>query len=171
MLTEWKRNQANRITFVMVNAANTEVAGLGAGFTLEISKNGAAFVASAGTKTEISNGWYSYLATASEADTVGPVSIRVTGAGAIQQNLEYVVVQRTSGAIEFTYTVLDTLAAPIEGAQVCITTDIGGSNTIWNGTTDALGVARDVNSEKPFLDTGTYYFWSQKVNYSFPNPD
>jgi len=156
----------------MIDSSGNEVSGIGDGnLTIEISKNGAAFAAAAGTDTEISDGWYSYLATAGEADTLGPVAVKVTGAGAVQQNLEYVVGQRTPNAIEFTYTVTDTLANPIEGVEVWITTDISGNNIIWNGTTNASGIALDLNSEKPFLDAGTYYFWSQKSGYSFSNPD
>lgn len=172
MQTEWKFNQQNRIVFVMVDATNTEVAGLGAGFTLQISKNGGAFAASAGTKTEISNGWYSYLTTAAEANTLGPVAIMVTGAGCIQQNLEYVVRQRNPGALAFTYTVTNVLTGiPIEGVEVWITTDLAGNNIIWNGHTDAVGIARDDNGDLPYLDPATYYFWSQKSGYTFANPD
>lgn len=174
MDNEWKLNQQNKITFVMVDATGTEVAGLtGAGLTIQISKNGGAFNASAGTKAEISDGWYSYLSTAGEADTVGPLSIFVTGAGCVQQNLEYIVKQRTSEAIEFTYTVTNVNTGnPIDGVYVQITTDVAGTNIIWAGYTDALGVARDVaNNELPYLDAGVYYFWSQKAGYSFSNPD
>jgi len=167
---EWVLNQANLITFVLVDSNNTEVAGLGSGFTLQLSKAGGAFAAGAGTKAEISNGWYSYLATAAEADTLGPVPIRITGAGVVQQNLEYVVKQRNINAIAFTYTV-DDGTDPIPGATVWITTDIAGANVIWEGTTDAAGAARDVNDQLPYLDPGTYYFWTQLEGYSFTNPD
>jgi hypothetical protein len=81
----------NRITFVMINLGGTEVAGLGSGFTLQVSKNGGAWAASAGTKAEIGSGWYSYIFTAGECDTEGPISVKVTGAGAVQQNLAYQV--------------------------------------------------------------------------------
>lgn len=168
MSNEWLLNQANRIAFVMVDATNTEVAGLGGTFTLEVSKNGAAFNASAGTKAEISNGWYTYLATASEADTIGVVAIRVTGAGAVQQNLEYVVKQRNPGAVEFTYTVTSsTTALPIEGVEVWFATDSLFANIVWNGTTDTFGIARDDNGNKPFLDPGTYYIRLSKAGYTF----
>lgn len=172
MSNEWQLNQANKITFVMVDSNNAEVAGLGSGFTLQVSKNGGAFAASAGTKAEIGSGWYSYLATAAEADTIGPVSIKVTGAGAVQQNLEYVVKQRNPGALAFTYTVTRSdNAQPIEGVTVWITTDLAGNNVIWQGSTDASGVARDDNNSLPYLDSGTYFFWSQKSGYTFSNPD
>lgn len=171
-MTEWVLNQQNKITFVMISSLGVEVAGLGSGFTLELSKNGGAFAASGGTKAEISNGWYSYLATAAEANTIGPVAIRVTGAGSVQQNLEYVVKQRTPGALPFTYTVTNADGgAPIEGVEVWITTDLAGNNIIWTGSTDALGVARDDIDGLPYLDPGVYFFWSQKSGVVFENPD
>ena len=169
---DWTLNQQNRIAFIMVDAAGAEVAGLGGAFILEISKNGSIFAASAGTKAEIGDGWYTYLSTAAEANTVGVVAIKVTGVGAAQQNLEYAVKQRTPGAIEFTYTVTNNVTLnPIEGVEVWISTDVAGANIIWKGDTDALGIARDVNNEKPWLDAGTYYFWSQRSGFSFSNPD
>jgi hypothetical protein len=170
---DWILDQQNRIAFVMVDASNNEVAGIGDGnLTIQVSKNGSAFAAAAGTDTEIGNGWYTYLATAGEADTVGPVALRVNGAGAVQQNLEYVVKQRTPNAIAFTYTVTDSVSSnPIEGVQVTITTDVAGNNIVWNGVTDAFGVARDEDDNLPYLDPGTYQFWSQKAGYTFVNPD
>lgn len=172
MSNEWILNQANSILFVMVDAANNEVAGIGDGnLTIELSKNGGVFGAGAGINTEVSDGWYKYAGTAGDANTLGPIAIKVTGAGAVQQNLEYVVKQRNASAIEFTYTVLDNLAAPIEGVEVWISTDIAGLNVIWNGDTNAFGIALDDNGYKPFLDAGTYYFWSQKTGYVFVNPD
>jgi hypothetical protein len=171
MTSEWVRSQQNLITFVLIDSNSTEVAGLGTAFVLEVAKAGGSFVGSAGTKAEMANGWYSYLSTTAEADTLGPVSIKVTHASVVQQNLEYTVKQRTIAAVEVTYTVLDTGSNPIDGVAVWATTDVGGTNVIWYGTTDALGVARDSNTDKPFLDAGTYYFWSQKAGYTFPNPD
>lgn len=169
---EWTLNQQNEIKFVMVDAANNEVAGLGNGFTLEISKPGNnAFATSAGTKTEIGSGWYRYLATAAEADSVGVGAIRVTGAGAVQQNLIFKVLQSTPGALAYTYTVTDG-ANPLEGVEVWITTDSAGAHVLWHGLTDALGVARDLGGELPYLDPGTYYFWKQLGGYmDDQNPD
>lgn len=169
----WIPNQTNLITFVMVDSSGTEVSGLGAGFTLTISKNGAAFAASAGTKAEIGSGWYSYLSTAGEADTPGVVSVLVTGAGAVQQNLEYEVDERTPNAIEFTYTVTVS-GNPEEGVEVWASTDAAGTNIVVAGlTTDAFGVARNtLTGFLPRLDPGTYYFWKQKAGLSDnDNPD
>ena len=160
---EWKLNQQNRICFVMVDGNYTEVAGLGAVFNLFISKNGGAFVPGVGVKTEISHGWYSYLTTAAEADTIGPVSIYLTGVGCIQQNLEYVVQQRNSGCKNFTYTVTNSITLlPIPSAEVWISTDLAATHVIWHGETDAAGIAYDIDGHLPCLDDGTYYFWKHE---------
>ncbi|MBA7711656.1 hypothetical protein ES703_120622 [subsurface metagenome] len=80
----------------------------------------------------------------------------------------------TAGAIEVTYTMYTDETAetgPIEGVEIWISTDSGGSNVIWAGTTDALGVLRESGDSKPWLDAGTYYFWRKKSGYTFDNPD
>lgn len=164
---EWTRSQQNLITFVLIDSSGDEVSGIGDGnVTVEISKAGGAFVAASGTDTEIGSGWYAYLSTAAEADTVGPVSVKANGAGTIQQNLEYVVESRTPNAVEYTYAVTDSgTGDPIAGAEIWVTTDIAGTITIWRGITDAFGVARDANGNLPRLDPGTYYFWKQLAGY------
>jgi hypothetical protein len=169
----WKLSQQNLITFVLVDTNGNEVTGLGNGFTLELSKAGAAFAGSAGTKAEISNGWYKYTSTAGEADTVGPVAIKVTHASIVQQNLEYTCESRAISSIEFTYTLTNSVtAAPIEGAQIWITVDAAGNNVIWAGATDSLGIARDDSGGLPRLDPGTYFFFRQKAGFTFsPEPD
>lgn len=161
---ELKLSQINRICFVMVDGNYNEVAGLGAAINMFISKNGSTpFVASAATVAEIGNGWYTALLPAAECDTIGPVAIYATGAGCIQQNLEYVVQQRNVQCIEFTYTLTNSVTLlPVEDAKIWITTDAAGNNVIWNGETDAFGVARDAEGNLPCLDAGTYYVWAKK---------
>lgn len=83
--------QLQLITFVLVDDQGEMVPGLGSGFTVEISKNGAAFVAGVGVKAEIGSGWYSYQITADETDTQGPLGVKITGSGVIQQNMLYTV--------------------------------------------------------------------------------
>lgn len=163
-------NQTNMITFVLVDANYNEVAGVGNAFTLEVSKAGGAFAASTGVKAEISDGWYSYVLTAAECDTVGPLSVIIPASlvfGYIQQNLEYVVESRTAGCISFAYTVTDSgTGLPISDVEVWFTTDLAGANVVWYGITDAFGVARDAGNNTPCLDAGTYYVWKQKVGYT-----
>lgn len=168
----WKLSQQNLITFVLVDASGDEVAGLGNGFALQLSKAGGAFQASAGTKAEIGSGWYSYLSTSGESDTVGPVAVIVTGSGSVQQNLEYVVEQRTITAVEFTYTVTNSVTTdPLEGVQVWMSTTVNGNNIVWAGTTDAFGVARDTAGNLPRLDPGQYFIFRQKAGFAFSDPD
>lgn len=143
----------------MVDGNYTEVAGLGAAINMFISKNGGAFAPCAGDITEISNGWYTYYATIAEANTIGPIAIRAIGAGTIQQNLEYVVQQRNSGCIPFTYTVTSSVTLlPLPNVEVWVSTDAAGTHIIWNGVTDAAGIAKDIDGNLPCLDAGTYYF-------------
>jgi len=170
---EWEYNQPNRIDFVMIDGAGAEVSGLGAAITMQISKNGGALAPAAGVITEIGAGYYSYLATAAEADTVGPVAITAIGAGTIQQNLEYVVKTRAVNGVYFTYTVTNSVTLqPIEGVAVSISTDVAGNHVIFSGMTDAFGVLRHIaTNEKPFLTPDSYYFWSLKSGFSFANPD
>jgi len=150
----------------MVDASYTEVAGLGAGFNLFISKDGGPFAPSTGVKAEIGDGWYSYESTAAEADTVGPVAIYVTGLNCIQQNLEYVIQLRVDTAITFTYNVTDSITGlPLDDVEVWNTTDIAGINVIANGFTDVFG------NFTSYLDVGTYYFWRSKSGYTFVDPD
>lgn len=170
----WIQDQYNYITFVMVDSTGAEVTGLADTFDIYISKNGGAFAAGVGQKSEIGNGWYHYIATPAEANTRGPISIYIAaGGGAIQQNLEYICGGRNANAIEYTYTVTDSVTSnPVPGIQVWVSTDAAGTRIVWNGVTDAFGVARDALENLPWLDAGTYYFWKHKVGYiDDQNPD
>lgn len=74
-------------------------------------------------------------------------------------------------AEERDYQTIESDGTPIQGVIVHITTDLLGTNVIWQGTSDTFGYVRDSNSNKPRLDAGTYYFWRQKPGYIFDDPD
>ena len=161
-------NAANPIPFVLVDANNVEVAGLGAAFTVLVSKNGAGFGASAGTKAELAGGWYLYTATAGECDTAGPLALRVTGAGCAQQNLVYRVISVTGiGASSKVYTAtVDGVAA---GGVYCrMTTDAAGTLNVDAGTSDAAGHVT-LHHDLPALTT--VYIWRSKDGVAFTDPD
>ena len=99
-----------------------------------------------------------------QATTAGDVDVQTITAELID------IREVIKGAIEYTYTI-DDGTNPLEGAEVWISTDSAGSNVIWSGVSDASGIARASNDEKPWLDAGTYYGWVQKGGYSFSNPD
>ena len=84
---DWTLNAVHETDFVLVDSSGNEVAGLGTTWDIALRKVGGAFVTGAGTKAEIGSGWYRYTNTAGEADTLGPVAIRITGTGVAQQNL------------------------------------------------------------------------------------
>lgn len=168
----WILNQANEILFVLIDSSNSEVSGLGSSFDVYIAKSGGTFSAGVGTKTEIGMGWYSYVSTAGEADTVGPIAIVVEAVGAVQQNLEYIVESRNPNSVEFTYTVTSSVTGlPLERVFVNICSDSAGQDTVWTGYTDNFGVARSASGNKPRLDPGTYFIFCTKVGYDFPAPD
>lgn len=85
----------------------------------------------------------------------------------------WVYAQRTltslgmAGGIEYTYTLTSSGGGVIADATLWIATDAAISNTVWFGTTDAFGVARDASGNKPRLAPGTYYIRAQKSGYMF----
>ena len=71
-----------------------------------------------------------------------------------------------AGAITWTYTLTDAdTGAPIDGAEVWVTSDSAGLYIIASGTTDDDGVVTF------YLDAGTVYVWRKKAGYNFTNPD
>ena len=71
--------------------------------------------------------------------------------------------------IEFTYTVTNTTTTlPIADVSVWFGTDSAVSNVVWYGSTDAFGIARDANGNKPRLDSGVYFILCRKTGYVFP---
>lgn len=164
----WRKSQQNTILFVLTDSNGDEVVGLGGTYTLQISKIGGAFNAGAGTKSEVGLGWYKYVSTISEANTSGPVAIVVTHASIQQQNLEYVVEDRTVNAVEFTYTLTSSAGGlPISNVNVSFSVSSNPENTIWSGVTDSFGVARDLYGNLPRLTPGNYFIFSNKPGYIF----
>lgn len=170
-MQELTANQINKTIFVMVDTNDTELTGLTvAAF---ISKNNGAFAAATNAVSEIGSGWYGLSLTATECNTVGPLALKATAGGARQQNIDCVVAIAVVGtnppppvsAIAFTYTLTSTVGAtPIPGASVWVTTDVGGVNTVAQGTTDVLGVV--VFNLQP----ATYYFWRAASEFEGTNP-
>ena len=133
---------ANAIPFVMVDATNTELAGLGATLTVAVSKNGGAFAPAAGVQTELTGGWYLYTTTVAECNTAGLLALRITGAGALQQNLVYTVGSTTadvwtSATRTLTSTAAATVAA-VNGSELAITQGVTFAATLSGLTISAL---------------------------------
>lgn len=74
--------------------------------------------------------------------------------------------------IEWTYTLTNLQSGqPLAYAQIRLSTDALGNNTVWVGTTDLFGIARDANGQKPRLPAGTYYVWRALSGFVFSDPD
>lgn len=68
-------------TFFITQTIDHATGATGKTLTLTASKNGAAFAAVSGAITELSSGWYSWAANATDRGTLGELSIHVTGTG------------------------------------------------------------------------------------------
>ena len=168
MPLQWTPNSSNTFHFVMVNASNVEVTALaGSGLTVQLLKSSAsAFITMSGSKSEVGGGWYRGIADVENSDTRGEISVKVTGAGAQQQNLVYQVgdPREGFGAIAHTINVVVDGNA-IDGAEVWLTLDVAGSDLVAGTlTTNAQG------NVTFYLDGGTYYVWIQHGNHNFTNP-
>ena len=171
---EWLYGIPNEVTFVMVNANRQELAGLT--LAVEVRNSGGSFQAAAGSWIELSDGWYSYTSSVGEASVIGPVSVEINATGAEQQNLEYVVEQRTPGVVFFEYRVTDQpggLGNPIAGVYIWVTlTDTENDPSIWRGYTDSNGYAKDEKGRNPLLPLGNVYFWKYLPGWTDDdNPD
>jgi len=126
---------------------------------------------------EVDNvGQYARILAGADLDTYTyHLAAQYTGATVLDSDWAIGAVGKTSvlsaGAIEWPYIVKTPGGVPIEGVEVWVTTDVAGANTIWRGTTDALGVTRDLFDNQPMLDAGTLYFWRHRAGYTFDNPD
>lgn len=75
-------NSTLPVMFLMVSSVDHISPGLGLTVTLTISKNGGPFIAPTGTVTEIGSGWYRYMPSALDTDTLGPWALHATAATA-----------------------------------------------------------------------------------------
>ena len=110
---------------------------------------------------------YAYYLRATYTGVVALDQDDVTGSTECWQTISF-----PSGAIEMTYVVTNSVTGlPIDAVDVWISTDVAGLNVIWRGVTNAFGIALDASNNLPWLDAGTYAFFSQKIGFSFTNPD
>lgn len=138
--------------------------------TPQLSKNGAAFADTSAAVVEIGNGAYYVQLTAAELDTLGFFIVRCKTAATAEYQIHGRVLSGDLfgsglGASTYTYTLTrsDT-AAPIDDAQVWLTTDSAGTNVVASGRTDAAG---QVTFQ---VDAGTFYLWASKSGFNFSNP-
>lgn len=88
------------IPFLMVDAADGKTAKTGLTPVVTISKNGGGFGAAAGSVGELSSGWYSWAADATDRDTLGELAIHITGVGADPLDFKYTIIPQNPFATE-----------------------------------------------------------------------
>lgn len=80
------------ILFLLVSTTDDRTALLGATPAVQLSKNGGAFAAAAGSVSEVGLGFYKVALTSGETDTVGALVVVATAVGAdVWRSLEQVV--------------------------------------------------------------------------------
>lgn len=80
------------ILILLVSTADDRTALTGATPAVQLSKNGGAFAAAAGSVTEVGLGFYKLTLSAAETDTVGALAVVATATGAdVWRSLEQVV--------------------------------------------------------------------------------
>lgn len=86
-------NTTQPLRFLMVLAADHVTGATGLSPTVTIAKNdGLGFATPLGAVSELGSGWYSVAPNATDANTLGPISLHATGAGADPADEEYPVV-------------------------------------------------------------------------------
>ena len=123
-------DNGHRIVFLLVSSEDGETAITGITPTVQISVNGAAFAAAAGTPAEIANGWYYVDLTAGEIDTAGPLIVRAYHASSkVWSNLYEIV------AADPDVNVASIEAGVVADANVkTIDATFDGSNLIFDAT-------------------------------------
>jgi hypothetical protein len=135
-MSDLEFGKSKLVEFVLIDVGGVEVPGLGSTFTVQVSKNGGSFNPGTGAKTEIGDGWYSYVLSATETDTAGPLALAITGAGAVQQNLLFQVLP--SGAVSSvqplgTRATVETILVNRRGKMMVV---VGLSTAVTGGNTD-----------------------------------
>lgn len=122
-----KKDTAAPLLFLMIASSDHISPILGLSPSVTISKNGGTFAAPAGAVTEIGFGWYMVAADAANADTLGPILLHATGAGADPTDVVYNVTDAlvNLGPIQTT-----TIIGNIQGAVASVTNPVKCESTV-----------------------------------------
>lgn len=140
-------NTAYPLLFQMVSSSDHISAATGLSLTVTISKNGGSFASPSGAVTEIANGWYQVAGNATDANTLGPLCLHATGAGADPtDSLFTVVAYNPFDAVRMGLTALPNANAAASGGVPVLGTNataisFTGGMVISNAVGDALALS------------------------------
>lgn len=148
-VSEYIATSAQNASAVRFNLT-TELARIDAAITSRAA-TGAAMTLATGAVTAAAIATGAIDADALATDAVSEIAGAITGVAG-------------SGAVTHTITINDGVS-PLDGVEVWITTDVGGTNVVAGTlTTDAFGRVTF------YLDAGGYYAWMKLSGYTFTNP-
>jgi hypothetical protein len=75
------------LLFLLVDETDHLTGETGKSPTVTISKNGGSFASPAGTVSEVGNGWYKVAGNATDANTLGPLTLHATASGCDPQDV------------------------------------------------------------------------------------
>ncbi len=131
---------AQALIFLMVDAADMTTPETGLSPTVTLSKNGGAFGAPAGAVTEIGSGWYKVAGNATDADTLGPLALHATAAGAAVTDAVFpVVAYNPLDGDDLGLTTIDTEIAAIKARTDALPTDPADASDIAASLTTITG--------------------------------
>lgn len=146
MSYEIDQNQtAAPLMFLMIDSADHLAGKTGLSPTVTISKNGAAFGAPAGAVTEISVGWYKVAGNATDANTLGPLALHATSAGADPTDSLYRVVAppATQASVD---TIDDFLDTEVASTLAAVDTEVAAIKTQTDKLTFTVANQLDSNA-------------------------
>lgn len=113
-MTLYKQNQiASPLVFFMTSSVDHVSPVTGIVPVVTLSKNGEAFAAAVGDAEEIANGWYRVVPDADDFDTIGPLILHATGAGADATDVLFEV---NSGLVDLGPSQLTDIVGNVQGS-------------------------------------------------------
>lgn len=141
------------LVFLLVSSTDDKTAVTGVTPTVQLSKNGGAFVGATNSPSEIANGWYKVALTTTETNTDGALIIRATGTGADEwRDVHQVLTTNPANVVSIANNAI-TAAAIADGAIDAATFAAGAIDAAAIAT-DAIGSAELAASAVSEIQSG-----------------
>jgi len=122
-----KQNTTNYpISFLMTDSSDHITGKTSASPTITLSKNGTPFGASSGSISELSYGWYSFYPSVADLDTLGDLSIHISGSGADPSDILVSIVNYDP------FKEINTISASVALIPTTSTSASAIASTVWS---------------------------------------